>query len=175
MTNYTRFTLSQIKYLIGLYRLSADGCGVKNTELARTLGLSKPSVHYMLKSLSALGMVTQKTFGLAHLTEDGHRTARNTPYALPFSNAKWLNSAETTPSAKTPSAACLRICRLKTLTICMTVKANNAEPGVHSNCASPLSSRLCIYTNGSADRFFLKNPQHFPPGRRYGILFGHNG
>ena len=76
MTNYTGFTLSQIRYLIGLYRLSADECGVKNTELARTLGLSKPSVHYMLKSLSALGMVTQKTFGLAHLTEDGDRTAR---------------------------------------------------------------------------------------------------
>ena len=82
MTNYTRFTLSQIRYLIGLYRLSADGCGVKNTELARTLGLSKPSVHYMLKSLSALGMVTQKTFGLAHLTEDGYRTARK--YAVCF-------------------------------------------------------------------------------------------
>ena len=76
MTNYIKFTLSQIKYLICLYRLSANGCGVKNIELANALGLSKPSVHYMLKSLSDLGMVAQEAFGLAHLTEDGYEMAK---------------------------------------------------------------------------------------------------
>ena len=76
MTNYMKFTLSQIKHLICLYRLSANGCGVKNIELANALGLSKPSVHYMLKSLSDLGMVAQEAFGLAHLTEVGHAMAQ---------------------------------------------------------------------------------------------------
>ena len=76
LTNYMKFTLSQIRYLIWLYRLSANGCGVKNTELANALGFSKPSVHYMLKSLSELGMVEQEAFGLAHLTEDGCSAAR---------------------------------------------------------------------------------------------------
>jgi len=71
LTNFMKFTLSQIKYLICLYRLSANGCGVKNIELANALGLSKPSVHYMLKSLTDLGMVEQEAFGLAHLTDDG--------------------------------------------------------------------------------------------------------
>ena len=76
MTNYIKFTLSQIKYLICLYRLSANGCGVKNIELANALGLSKPSVHYMLKSLSDLGVVAQEAFGLAHLTEVGYAMAQ---------------------------------------------------------------------------------------------------
>ena len=54
MTNFMKFTLSQIKYLICLYRLSANGCGVKNIELANALGLSKPSVHYIPKRLMQL-------------------------------------------------------------------------------------------------------------------------
>lgn len=80
MTNYMKLTLSQIKYLICLYRLSANGCGVKNIELANALGLSKPSVHYMLKSLSDMGMVSQETFGLAHLTEVGYSMAQKYAY-----------------------------------------------------------------------------------------------
>ena len=57
--------------MICLYRLSHGGCGVKNVELAGALGFSKPSVHNMLRSLSDLGVVTQESFGLAHLTVRG--------------------------------------------------------------------------------------------------------
>jgi len=71
-----RFTFSQIKYLIWLYRLSQDGCGVKNIELANALDVSKPSVHYMLKSLSDLGLVRQEPFKLAHLTKEGRSLAQ---------------------------------------------------------------------------------------------------
>lgn len=81
MTNYN-FTLSQIKYLIWIYRLTQRGCGIKNVELASALGLTKPSVHNMLKTLSELGMVRQETFGLAHLTENGYLIARK--YAVCF-------------------------------------------------------------------------------------------
>lgn len=71
MSNYISFTASQIRYMIWLSRLSRGGFGVKNTELATVLGFSKPSVHNMLKSLAELGIVTQKSFGLAHFTEWG--------------------------------------------------------------------------------------------------------
>lgn len=57
--------------MIWLYRLSKEGLGVKNVELATALDFSKPSVHNMLKSLTELGVVTQESFGLAHLTRDG--------------------------------------------------------------------------------------------------------
>lgn len=81
MTNY-KFTLTQIKYLIWIYRLTQNGCGIKNVELASALGLTKPSVHSMLKTLSELGMVRQQTFGLAHLTGNGYLIAQK--YAVCF-------------------------------------------------------------------------------------------
>ena len=76
MDNNVKFTFSQIRYIICLYRLSADGYGVKNVELASALGFSKPSVHNMLRSLSELGIVRQEVFGLAFFTDGGRALAR---------------------------------------------------------------------------------------------------
>ena len=81
LTNY-KLTISQIRYLIYLYRLSQGGCGVKNVELAASLGLSKPSVHNMLRSLNELRLVSQEAFGLAHLTDEGYSLAQR--YAACF-------------------------------------------------------------------------------------------
>lgn len=71
-----RFTLSQIRYLLWLYRLSKDGYGVKNVALSAALGFRKPSVHHMLKTLGEMGMVSQEPFGSAHLTEEGRNLAQ---------------------------------------------------------------------------------------------------
>ena len=71
MHNCIKFTSSQIRYMIWLSRLSREGFGVKNVELATALELSKPSVHNMLKSLAELGIITQASFGLACLTDKG--------------------------------------------------------------------------------------------------------
>ena len=71
MNNLNKFTSSQIRYMIWLSRLSSDGFGVKNIELANAIGYSKPSVHNMLKSLCESGIVAKESFGLAHLTEGG--------------------------------------------------------------------------------------------------------
>lgn len=76
MDNNVKFTSSQIKYIVCLYRLSQNGHGVKNVELASELGLSKPSVHNMLKSLAEIGVVRQEVFGLAFFTEEGRNLAR---------------------------------------------------------------------------------------------------
>ena len=57
--------------MIYLWRLSGDGIGVKNIELANAMNVTKPSVHNMLKSLCQIGIVKQENFGLAHLTEEG--------------------------------------------------------------------------------------------------------
>ena len=69
--NNTKFTFAQIRYIVCLYRLSKDGYGVKNVELSKALGFSKPSVHNMLKSLEDLGVVRQEAFRLAFLTDKG--------------------------------------------------------------------------------------------------------
>ena len=113
MTNYMKFTLSQIKYLICLYRLSANGCGVKNIELANALGLSKPSVHYMLKSLSDLGMVAQETSGLAHLTEVGYAMAQKYAFCYVVIERKMTELCGNGAAVKTPFAVCSQICRPK--------------------------------------------------------------
>ena len=75
MDNNVKFTFSQIRYVICLYRLSEGGYGVKNVEIASALGLSKPSVHNMLKSLADLGIVKQEIFGLAYFTDEGRLLA----------------------------------------------------------------------------------------------------
>ena len=82
MNNCLKFTSSQIRYIICLLRLSGGGIGVKNVELANALEHSKPSVHNMLKSLAEMGIVSQKSFGLAHFTDDGREIARK--YRLGF-------------------------------------------------------------------------------------------
>ena len=76
LDNTGKFTFSQIRYIICLYRLSQKGCGVKNVELANALGLSKPSVHHMLRSLAELGVIRHEAFGLAFLTEEGRALAQ---------------------------------------------------------------------------------------------------
>ena len=80
MDNNIKFTFSQIRYIVCLYRLSKNRHGVKNVELASALGFSKPSVHNMLKSLADLGVVTQEMFGLAFFTEEGRALAQKYDY-----------------------------------------------------------------------------------------------
>jgi len=80
LDNKIKLSPSQIKYIICLCRLSESGYGVKNVEIAAALGVSKPSVHNMLKSLAALGLVSCEVFGRAFFTEKGRLLARK--YAL---------------------------------------------------------------------------------------------
>ena len=82
MDNCNKFTFAQVRYLICLFRLSQNGYGLKNIDIAGALGHSRPSVHNMLKFLSDLGMVKQKTFGLAYLTEQGRLLAEKYAYCF---------------------------------------------------------------------------------------------
>ncbi|NLL62836.1 MAG: helix-turn-helix domain-containing protein [Ruminococcaceae bacterium] len=61
--------------MIWLYRLSQNGVGVKNIELALALNFNKSSVHNMLKTLKESKIVTQEHFGLIHLTNEGRKKA----------------------------------------------------------------------------------------------------
>lgn len=76
MNNTKKLTSSQIRYMIWMFRLSRNGAGVKNIELATVLELSKPSIHNMLKSLAEMGIVTKQTYGLAHFTDEGRMLAK---------------------------------------------------------------------------------------------------
>lgn len=83
MDRQIKLTPSQIRYMLCMLRLSREGCGVKNVELATALHHSKPSVHNTLRSLADMGIVAQETFGLAHFTDEGRTLAEK--YDLCFS------------------------------------------------------------------------------------------
>ena len=64
-----RLTGSQLHYLLCFRELMEEG-PVRTTDLSRYMGLSMPSVHRMLHTLTGLGMVC-KTDGVLSLTEAG--------------------------------------------------------------------------------------------------------
>ena len=88
MDNDVKLTSSQIKYIVCLYRLSKNGNGVKNVEISGALGLSKPSVHNMLKFLTEIGVVRQEVFGLAFFTEEGRALAKKYAFCYAYLEKK---------------------------------------------------------------------------------------
>lgn len=73
MTSDLQLTASNIKYLLALAQLDDANNGVHCTELAVKLGVTKPSIHNMVRMLSARGLTTKKRYGTVCLTEDGRR------------------------------------------------------------------------------------------------------
>ena len=95
--------------MVWLSRLSHDGAGIKNSEPANALSLSKPSVHSMLKFLSEAGIVRQEIFGLACLTEEGRSLAKQYEVCFYLVEKRWLNCVEEAQSPRMPFAQSLRI------------------------------------------------------------------
>ena len=91
MDNNIRLTLSQIKYILWIHRLSKNENGVKNVELATALGVSKPSVHNMLKYLAEINLVRHEFFGLAFFTEEGRSLAEKYAYCYGLLEDKILD------------------------------------------------------------------------------------
>lgn len=80
MDNNLKFTSSQIKYIICIYRLSQNTFGVRNVEIANALKVSKPSVHKMLRSLSEACIISQNALSVVFFTDEGRELAQR--YAL---------------------------------------------------------------------------------------------
>lgn len=68
-------TASQINYLITVYRLNGDDTGIRCVDIAKALGISKPSVHTMMKTLSSMKLVKKTKYGNVFLLQDGINTA----------------------------------------------------------------------------------------------------
>ncbi len=71
MANHKTLTASNIRYLLAMRELSSDLSGVKSKDIAASLGLSKPSVHNMMDTLTDMGLVSKNAYGAAFLTEQG--------------------------------------------------------------------------------------------------------
>lgn len=69
-----KFTPSIEDYLECIYQTNR-GQGVKSTDIASKLSVSKPSVHRAIVTLSEMGLVTQEKYSLIYLTESGQKKA----------------------------------------------------------------------------------------------------
>ncbi len=63
-------------YLKEIYVLSLDGQEVRVTDLAKCLGLTKPSVNRAIYTLRDHGLLTHEHYGRISLTDDGRKAAK---------------------------------------------------------------------------------------------------
>lgn len=66
---------AEARYLEVMGRLGRGGTAVAGAAIARSLGLSAPTVHEMLRRLEADGFIVRAQTGGWHLTDDGRRQA----------------------------------------------------------------------------------------------------
>lgn len=69
-----KFTPSVEDYLECIYQVNR-GQGVKSTDIATKLAVSRPSVHRAINTLSEMGLLTQERYSLIYLTENGQKKA----------------------------------------------------------------------------------------------------
>lgn len=58
-----------------MHRLKNADNTVRCVDIAQSLGISKPSVHSMIKLLSNMELVQKENYGVVYLTEKGLETA----------------------------------------------------------------------------------------------------
>ena len=61
-------------YLENIYLLD-EGAGVRSTDIARMMGVSKPSVNRALGSLGEMNLIRKERYALVYLTEEGREKA----------------------------------------------------------------------------------------------------
>lgn len=69
-----KFTPSIEDYLECIYQTN-QGQGVKSTDIAAKLSVSKPSVHRAIVTLAEMGLLQQEKYSLIYLTEAGQKKA----------------------------------------------------------------------------------------------------
>ena len=69
-----QLTTAQIQYMICMRRMQLAG-EIRSSRLAEALGVTKSSVHNMVRQLTEMGLVTSRRYGAIDLTDDGVRMA----------------------------------------------------------------------------------------------------
>lgn len=69
-------TSSHLKYLLAIYEVAEEFPEVSSANIARKLGVSKPSVSTMLACLMDKDLLVKERYGKVYLTETGFLIAR---------------------------------------------------------------------------------------------------
>ncbi len=75
MNDKLKLSASHIRYLLLIKKLSESGYGVRGIDLVKELGVKKPSVHSMLRTLTGMNLIDKKPQQAACLTEYGIQMA----------------------------------------------------------------------------------------------------
>lgn len=73
----TKLSSSQEDYLKEIYLMYMRGQEIRVTDIAATLGISKPSVNKAINGLKELGYITHEHYGSIELTETGLETGKD--------------------------------------------------------------------------------------------------
>lgn len=73
MANSQTLSASNLRYLMVMKGLGENGRGVRCTDVATELGLSKPSVHNMMHTFRDMGLIRKDSYGASFFTEEGSR------------------------------------------------------------------------------------------------------
>lgn len=68
-------TAANIRYLLVIRKLDTRQQGVRGTDIAKLLGVTKPSVFTMTQNLRQLGLVEKEKYGTVFLTPLGQKRA----------------------------------------------------------------------------------------------------
>ena len=69
-------TVNQIRFLLAVLSLTTMGEDVASKNIARILGITRPSVHGMLEQMIERGFIEKARYGRARLTEEGLAVAQ---------------------------------------------------------------------------------------------------
>mgnify|MGYP000853783676 CR=1 FL=1 len=75
-------TATNIKYLLAVHELGADGKGVRCIDIAGRLNVAKSTVHATIEMLCGAGMVSKRKNSVVYLTDAGHE--KTAQYAACF-------------------------------------------------------------------------------------------
>ncbi len=73
--NGQALTAANIRYLLVILELDTEKQGVRGSDIAKQLGVTKPSVFAMTRNLLELGLVKKERYGTVFLTELGRQKA----------------------------------------------------------------------------------------------------
>ena len=68
-------TASNIKYLLAISSLSGGNGSIRCVNVANALGITKPSVHMMIKTLCSMKLAAKAKYGTVQLTPEGAELA----------------------------------------------------------------------------------------------------
>lgn len=75
MSESTKLSYAQKKYLFAIYKLGQNGGAVKSSEVAKLVGVSKASTAIMTEKLAESGYIEKEYYGRIALTESGIKAA----------------------------------------------------------------------------------------------------